>query len=219
MRLLRVICAFVAAGVALLALAGSASAQTCSAGCGLQKSACLRAGRVTKLTCKLNCRQVSAPTDLGACQRACTDQFRAAKDVCRTDHVSCLGSCPPAPPPSSCTGAFLDTCGPDLGTCARGVVAQVKTCARSCRTASDRLACLAACAAAVQAGAATCASDFQACLAGCGVPPPPGSTTTTSLPPVPSCTSAAAPTCGGTCPTPRQVCVPVTPTLCACLGG
>lgn len=190
----------------IVALAATASAQTCPAGCGVQKKACLQTARMTKLACKLDCRTNSPPTGLGACMRACTDTFRAAKGTCNADHSSCLGMCsPPTPPPSGC----LETCGQDLATCARGVVAAARACVSGCRTAPDRLACLQGCAAAAQAGAAMCAADFATCVTGCGVPPPP-----------PTC--GFDPTqgvCAGDCP-PGLSCRPPPPgsfTLLACV--
>jgi hypothetical protein len=168
MKSLRVVGLLVAAG--LFAFVGTArAAQPCPAGCGMQKKACLQTARVAKLACRLDCRATAAPANLGACVRGCADQFRAAKNTCAADHTDCLGSCPP-PPPGSCTGAFLDSCGQDLATCARSVVATAKTCVQGCGTAPDRLACLRGCAAAAQHDANTCAANFAACVGTCACP-------------------------------------------------
>jgi hypothetical protein len=151
----------------ILALHGRASAALpCPAGCGSQKQACLQTARVSKLTCKQDCRTNADPTALGTCMRACSGSFRTAKTTCQADHVSCLGTCNPPPhpgPPSSCLG----TCGQDLATCAKGVVAQARTCVAGCRNASDHVACLKDCAAVAKQGAATCASDRQTCRDNC----------------------------------------------------
>jgi hypothetical protein len=169
MKSLRVVGLLVAAG--LITLAGAArAAQTCRAGCGMQKKACLQTARVAKLACKLDCRASAGPANLGTCLRGCTEQFGTAKTTCAGDHAACLGSCPPNPPPGSCTGAFLDGCSQNLAACARGVVAQAKTCVQGCQTASDRLACLQGCAATAQQGAATCAANFETCVAACACP-------------------------------------------------
>lgn len=168
MKSLRVVGVFVAA--ATLVVASVVSAQPCPAGCGMQRKACLQAGRVAKLACKRGCRATAGPANLGSCMRGCADQWRAAKDGCASDHADCMGLCPPAPPPGSCTGAFLDGCGGDLGDCARNVVTSAKTCLQGCGATRDPLACLQACAAAAQQGAETCAANFATCVAKCACP-------------------------------------------------
>ncbi len=208
--------------VATASLVGArpARAQTCPAACGREKAACLQTARVDKLACKQACRSTPG-TATGACMTSCMTGFRAAKTACQDTHTSCLSLCPPPPPPSSCTGAILDTCGRELATCAQGVVAQAKACARGCPPAPDRLSCLEGCAAAARAGAAACAEGFRACVQG-RCPPPPGSTTTTTLPPRPCGLEPFAATCGGTCP-PGLTCAPL-PTgllpipLCGCVS-
>ena len=197
-----------------LALVGGASEPPCDAGCELGMKACVQTARMSMPTCKVDCRTKSASTALGACMRGCTDRFRSSKDMCRSSLTSCLGSCNPPPsstPASGCVGG----CGQTLGTCAQGVVTQARACLQGCRTAAERLSCLQGCASAAQQGAAMCASDFAACLTGCGVPP---STTTTTSPRGPAC-EASAPACGGTCPDSRQTCMAVSATLCVCVGG
>jgi hypothetical protein len=199
-------------GLALSALifSGAAAAQTCQAGCGLQMKACVQTARTTMLACKVDCRTNAAPGDLGVCMRSCTSALRSAKTVCRGDLASCLGSC------SSVAGAFVSSttsdcaggCGQSLGACAQGVVTDARACVKGCSSAADRLACLQGCASAAQSGAETCASDFSSCLSGCGAPPS-----------TPSCDSAEAPTCGGTCPAPNQTCTAVALGQCGCVGG
>jgi hypothetical protein len=153
----------------ILAVHGRASAALpCPAGCGGQKKACVQTARVSKLTCKQDCRTNADHTALGACMQTCSGTFRSAKTTCQADLVSCLDTCNPSsppgpPPPNSCLG----TCGTDLATCAKGVVTQARTCVAGCRSASDHLTCLQDCAAAAKQGAATCASDFETCRVGC----------------------------------------------------
>lgn len=156
----------------ILPTSRAAATQACPAGCGLQKKACLQTDRLDKLVCKQDCRANAQPTALGICMRACVTTSRSTKTSCQSDHVTCLGSCKPqsprpGPPPNSCLG----TCGQDLAACAQGVVTQARTCVVGCRSASDHLACLQGCAAAAKEGAATCASDFQACQTSCSGSP------------------------------------------------
>jgi hypothetical protein len=167
MKPLRLIGVLVVVAACLLAPAGARGAQPCPAGCGFQKKACLQTARVANRACRQGCRASSSRADQRTCARGCTDQLRTAKTACGGDHTDCLGSCSPTPPPGSCTGAFLDGCGQTLAACARGVVARATTCVRGCGTAADRLACLQACAATAQQGAAMCATDFEGCVAGC----------------------------------------------------
>jgi hypothetical protein len=153
---------------AILAMHGRASAALpCPAGCGGQKNACLQTARVSKLSCKQDCRTNADHTALGTCMHGCSGTFRSAKTTCQADLVSCIGACNPpshpGPPPSNCLG----TCGQDLAQCAQGVVTEARTCVAGCRSASDHLACLQACGAAAKQGAATCASDFETCRGGC----------------------------------------------------
>jgi hypothetical protein len=155
---------------AVLAVVAPAAARNCRSGCGLQKKACVQTARVAALACKQDCRATVAAASLGTCKRDCMDQFRGATDACNGTHDDCLGSCPPLPPPGSCTGAFLDSCGRDLAACAQGVVARTRTCVRGCRTASDQPGCLRGCAAAAQHDGATCAADFAACVGACACP-------------------------------------------------
>lgn len=91
--------------VGILAFASTAAAQTCPAACGQAKRDCLQTARTANLACKLDCRtNTPAPrTTLGACMRGCMTTFRAAKDVCRTDHKACIAACFAGSP----SGAFL----------------------------------------------------------------------------------------------------------------
>jgi hypothetical protein len=153
---------------AILTVHGHASAALpCPAGCGGQKNACVQTARVAKLSCKQDCRTNADHTALGDCMHTCSGTFRSAKTTCQTDLTSCIGACNPPPHPGPPPGNCLGTCGQDLATCAQGVVTQARTCVAGCRSASDHLACLQACAAAAKQGGATCASDFETCRAGC----------------------------------------------------
>src|SRR5438093_4304867 len=124
--------------------------------------------------------------------RGCADQVRTARNTCTSDHAGCVGLCPPAPPPGSCTGAVLDRCGQDLAACAREVVTQATTCVQGCGTAPDRLVCLQECAATIRRGAATCAADFEACIGTCACPGPAALC-------VRPCGSDVSRACGGLC--------------------
>jgi len=170
MKPLPLIGVLVVVAACLLAPAGAQGTQPCPAGCGLQKKARLQTARVASRACRQGCRASSGGVDQRTCMRGCTDQFHTAKTTCASDHADCLGSCPPTPPPGSCTGAFLDQCGQTLAACARGVVTQAKTCVRACGAEADRFACLQGCAATAQQGAATCAANFEACVAACSCP-------------------------------------------------
>ena len=173
----------------------------------------------TKLACKLDCRTTAAPADLGACLRGCTDTFRGlVKETCQSDRQGCLDVCDPTTPDGdpACRGV----CGSTLGACARQVAADIRTCVTDCGTASDRLACLEDCGATAQSGAEDCAAVFEGCVGDCDTaPPPPPPTPTTTLPPIPSCASAEAPTCGGSCASATQECVAVSAAVCACVRG
>src|SRR5262249_15790942 len=142
---------------AVLAVVAPAAARDCRDGCGLQKKACRQTARVTALACKQDCRATVAAASLGACKPPCMDQFVRPPDACNSTHEDCLGSSVPSPPPGSCTGAFLDSCGQDLAACAQCVVAGIRTCVHGCRTAIDRPGCLRGCVAAAQHDSATCA--------------------------------------------------------------
>ena len=170
MKSLLVVGALVAVAAGLLAPAATVSADSCVVGCTVQKSACVHTARVTRLACKQDCR-ATATTNLGACLHGCMAQFRDHKNGCHAERASCFVACPPAPPPGSCTGAFLDGCGEDLAACARDVVAQARACVGGCVTVPLGLgACLPECAATVHQEAATCAADFAACVGECGCP-------------------------------------------------
>jgi hypothetical protein len=164
-----------AIGLAVLAAIGSpgtALAQTCSSGCGLQMRACLQGARTTNVACKLDCRTNSAPGDLRSCMLGCRDAFRPAKAACRNDIHDCVASCTPTTPPGGGGGgACLGDCGEALHLCAQGVLVQAKTCISGCTAGPDRLACLADCAAAAKSGAAACASDFGTCTESCTASP------------------------------------------------
>jgi hypothetical protein len=177
----------------------AARAQDCRAGCRADTKTCVQANRVTMLACKEGCR-IGDPTSVRSCRRGCTTTFHSAKIACLTDRSGCVGVCSPPSPPGSCDGAFLDTCGRQLATCARGVVARAKACVAACKTAADRLVCLQTCAQTARTDAALCVSGFDDCTAPCRP------TTTTTLPHL--CEpGATAGTCGGECPS-GLICAP-----------
>jgi hypothetical protein len=154
----------------LLAFQGTARAQECPASCVVQKRACVRAGRVTMLSCREACRDSSDPTARGTCMRSCASSFRTAKRDCRSDQAGCREACaipPGPPPPHGCIGS----CGQELATCVRDVSVTMRACVGECRTMDDRRGCGADCAAAVSTGMAACRSTFEACKAACGGSP------------------------------------------------
>ncbi len=173
----KLLCSVIGLG-AMLAVTAHAANQPCAAGCGAQTVTCLKAARVTRASCKMDCRANSAPADLGSCMRGCNNTFRPARTTCHTNQTSCVQTCRPAPGSSNpaCPGA----CGQDLGTCNHAVAAALRPCVTGCAPGSGRQSCIAGCLSTAQSGAATCASDFQSCTAACG------STTTTTLPGSPS---------------------------------
>jgi hypothetical protein len=170
----------------------------CPRGCARQAKACVQAARVSLRGCLAGCR--ATPATASGCTSACTDTFKAAKGACSTDRATCAGMCPPLPPLSSCVGAFLDTCGQELGVCARGVIAQAKQCVQACAGVADRVACLGGCGAAAQTGATQCFASFDTCVGRCRPP----TTTTTTLPGQP-CTSDAQCNDGNGCTVDRCV--------------
>jgi hypothetical protein len=163
----------------------------CGAGCAFQVKACQKTARASMLSCKMDCRANPDPNGLYGCLRGCRTTAWSNRGLCRSGLRGCIRSCEPnepnepnsPPPPRGC----VTDCGQALGTCAHGVVSQAETCLGACRSASDRLMCVHACASQAQQGASSCASDFASCLSDCGVPPPP----------VPCLLSG--PACGGTC--------------------
>src|SRR5512138_1991938 len=75
--------------IATVRVAGAQSTE-CGAGCGMQKVACLKAARGTKVACGLTCRQSSDPTAVGGCMRDCAATFRGSKGTCKSHHSSCI---------------------------------------------------------------------------------------------------------------------------------
>jgi hypothetical protein len=149
-------------------LSGTAVAQTCQRGCGLQMKACIQTGRTTKLECKVDCRTNSASADVGSCIHGCVDTFRGTKDGCRSAVPDCVAAC--EPPPGGGGGGCLDLCGQDLGDCARNVATEAKACVRDCSAAPNRRSCLQDCAATAEGAAEICASNFASCRADCASP-------------------------------------------------
>lgn len=224
----KLLCSLAGLGT-LFALTAHAATVPCPVSCGSENTACLKAARMTRSTCRMDCRTNSANIDLGPCIAGCASTFRSSVTECRTDEASCVHAC--SPPSSSSgdpsTANCLGICGENLGSCARGVTSDAKTCISGCRTASDRLSCLQGCASAGQSAAEACASDFQSCTSDCGstttttLASPPctsdcGSTTTTTLPTQSGCGQRDDGTCGGMCPTRGDVCQDVSGT-CTCV--
>ena len=176
MKALRIILIGLIAGAALPVLADGAQAQDglaagtsaaqCVRGCAALKRECVQTGRTTMLACKLDCRENTAPTELGTCMRGCSTAFRDTKDMCRTDQKACIGGCRDG----TVDGACLGLCGSDLADCAKAVGDAGRTCRKGCRSADDRPSCLTGCGAAAQAGGEACAADFANCGASCGAP-------------------------------------------------
>jgi len=125
----------------------------------------------------------------------CNDTFHTAMTACRDDRDDCRAMCPPPPPPSSCDGAFIKACGRDLGTCAKNVVTQAKTCHAGCATADDKHTCLQGCAQTAESGNAACRNAFRTCVAPCRPRTP-----TTTLPQPPCGADSSSGACGGRCP-------------------
>src|SRR5262245_22680928 len=119
-------------------LAAGTSAGQGVRGCSAQKKACVQAARTVPLSLKRDCREDTAPTELGTCMRGCSTTFRDSKDTCRADQKTCITGCRAASPGgggSSADVACHGSCGMDLADCARGVVTAAKTCLTGCRTA------------------------------------------------------------------------------------
>lgn len=157
-------------GAAIL-LAGVASAQECSSGCGAQLKACVRNARADGFACKLACLSGAPAEGRRACLEACGESGRNARGTCKTAIESCIGTCAPkivTPEQQSC----LAPCANALGECARTVVDDVKACLAPCRDAADRSACWRDCVSGARDGATACGTDLSACASGCGVTPP-----------------------------------------------
>jgi hypothetical protein len=170
-------CAPLIAGILLFA--GSVSADECRVGCNLQKRDCITTARMVKLACKLDCRTNAAAVERGACARLCVETFRTENDRCRTQQTDCGTTCiPPSPDdPSPVDPGCLAACGTTLAACVTGVTTGAKDCARNCRSAPDRLACLEGCVATATTNGEDCKGTFAACVETCGVPV----TTTTTV--------------------------------------
>jgi hypothetical protein len=71
----------------------------------------------------------------------------------------------------------MGECGQDLGSCAHDTASAGASCIKSCKSVSDRHACIRECTSAAQAGHRDCKSDGWECRNDCGFP----SSTTTTL--------------------------------------
>ncbi len=85
----KLLCSVIGFG-AMFAVTAHAASQSCAAGCGAQNVTCLKAARVTRASCKMDCRANSAPADLGSCMRGCNNTFRPARTTCHTNQTSCV---------------------------------------------------------------------------------------------------------------------------------
>lgn len=209
MKALVTLVVFVMSFMAAIALPRDVRADMCPVGCAKQTRACLQTARTKMLTCRASCRSTS-PGDR-SCMRACVTGLRASKQACGSGVNDCLGMCPTPPPPSSCIGAFVDTCGQQLFTCAQGVIASAKACVHGCGSTGG-FDCLKGCATGAEQGLAQCAADFASCVRPCHAPP----TTSTTLPGT-ACTTDAQCSDGNPCSVDHCVGGSCTH-ACVCLG-
>lgn len=179
MKPLALVAVFAVAGAALLALSNSGRAQenTCVLQCNTAKKGCLEAARVDALACKQDCRDTAAPTERGACNRACADEFRGKKEACRADHKTCHEGCGGKPEGTPGSGPpegkdCLKGCDKEAAGCVRDGVKSSKACTRDCKKAADPAGCLQGCAESVKGLSAACAADLETCRANCSGPPP-----------------------------------------------
>jgi hypothetical protein len=172
--------ALLALGVAVLLSFGAlvtpagATGSPCRLGCRRQTKACAQSAHVSLRSCLMSC---GGSTNVTSCRASCMTTFRGTKNSCDAEQASCTGSCPPPTPQGSCQGAFLDTCGQELATCAKGVIVQVKACVHGCLGSAAKGPCFQGCAAAAVAETQQCRDAFLACVGPCRHP-----TTTTTLP-------------------------------------
>ena len=136
----------------------------------VQKRACVKAGRMTMLSCKEECRDSSEPTARGACMRSCSSAFRATKRGCRSDHAGCREACGSPAGPSRPHGCIGD-CGGELAACVRGVSGETRACRVDGRTMGDHRGRGTECAGAVSTGVAMCRETFEARKAACNASP------------------------------------------------
>jgi hypothetical protein len=172
MKLLRVVTMLAVAAAALLALGKSGMAQdnTCVLNCNTTKKDCLQQARTDALACKQACRDNSAPTDLGACNRLCAGDFRSKKNTCRDDHKTCHEGCGGNGPPEN--QDCLKGCAKDFASCARDTGKSTKDCVGGCRTAADHSSCMQGCADSAKGLSAGCATTLETCRTNCGSPAP-----------------------------------------------
>lgn len=183
MKAQRVLFAVVAAAIAVpvfasgahaaVGLAAGTSAAQCVRGCAAQKRECIQTARTTSLACKLDCRETSAPRDLGTCMRGCSGSFRDSKDACRADQQTCIAGCRSSTPANATLpvdASCFASCGSDLADCAHAVIDAGRTCLTGCRTDPDRRGCLQGCGAAAATGGEACAANFEACGSSCPAP-------------------------------------------------
>lgn len=163
---------FAAVAFATASFATPASAADgCLFNCARDVRTCVKSARMAAATCRLDCQANSAPEDLDACLAGCVSTFRDDRKACLATFPDCAATCE-VPPVDPGTAACAQDCGHVLGTCAQGVIATAKACVSTCPGSATPLQCIGACAQAARQDGATCGSDFQGCLAGCGLTPP-----------------------------------------------
>jgi len=165
-RIKTIIGLLVAGGIALGGVR-LASAGECGSGCGVEKTACVKAARTDRLACRTDCRQSSTPR--AACLHACLSDFRVTRRGCNVDHADCVGSCGPSS--GSGSPSCVESCAHDLKGCGRTVLATAQTCMRECRGGADRAGCASMCASGLRSGLGDCRSTFDSCLDTCAGSP------------------------------------------------
>jgi hypothetical protein len=150
----------------------AAAADGCLFNCAKDVRTCLKSARMSAATCRLDCQANSTPDTLDACLADCVTTFRGDRKACLATFPDCATSCE-VPPTDPDAVACAQDCGHVLGTCAQGVISAAKTCVAACPgSGTPPLQCIGACAQTARESGATCASDYQTCLTGCGLTPP-----------------------------------------------
>jgi hypothetical protein len=173
-----------AALFALALLVDTASAEECRASCREMRSTCVDAAKMSKKSCKEQCR---AESDGRGCYEACRDAYVAERDVCKNTVVECREECekPCEPGAEDC----VEGCLKDLRGCVNDVRHEGKSCAHVCtESAEDGIeecleqpdplrcivehvsglgGCLRECAEGVRVGIEECTEGAKACRESC----------------------------------------------------
>jgi hypothetical protein len=200
----------------------------CDDACVTEFRDCSQAAKDLKLACRETCEEQNPEEgrDLFWCQRRCTADQRADRATCRLNLTACRVDCKkPDGGDPACRGA----CGEAAGDCLSSATGSFVDCQFECPKGPEREACVVGCQDTLKDEASGCKSDFETCFSGCGD----GSTTTstvqtttttstttessTTSTTLQACETSGAPTCGGSCPEPLQVCQEVEPGACACV--